>query len=527
LAGETVSDSVVEKNLIGPAFSGSGALPTGLAPSKLLYGLRVDRAANVRVTENVIAGHEWDVLISGTEQFEEDPDDGEIFLSDPDNPLEISLDLAPVAGALIERNTIGLNSLGAVPLGTDSHSGIAVYGGARGTVIRDNVVAGHAENEVWLSNGSNHVISGNRLGTPDGVDRGSQTGLLLDDTKSVIVGPSGISPGNTIGWNAVAGIHVRGAAIDPLIRLNQIGVDPTAQSAWPNGIGVQAGSAGSAGAATGLRLEKNVIGGNTKAGVGLTLANKTVLQGNRIGVSPIGSALPNETGVAVGGTPVQLLQNTIAHNKTVGIAILGEEPAMIQGGPIYANGTGLSFEGILYNTPPIPPSAPPVILRSTAGDSGKVTVVYVVAAPGGVGEVEIEIYGNRALESQGRTPLLRRTTPAEQALIGKLEVEPGSAFAVLETFSVTVTRDGRTSEFSKVSPGLSFELSKPQLVAVSDTELTMQWSGSPLIFPEQADSPNGPWEPVTAQPVIGADGTAVLTLPTEAGTKFFRLRLNL
>lgn len=527
LAGEGVSDCVVEKNRIGMAFGGSGALPSGLAPSRLLYGLRVDRAANVRVTDNVIAGHEWDVLISGTEQFEVDPDDGEIFLSDPDNPLDTSPDLPPVAGALIERNTIGLNSLGAVPVGTDSHTGIAVFGGAQGTVIRDNVVAGHAENEVWLSDGANHVIAGNRLGTPDGIDRGSQTGLLLDDAKYVIVGPSGVSPGNTIGWNAVAGIHVRGAATDPVIRLNQIGVDPTAQAAWPNGIGVQAGTAGEAGPATGLRLEKNVIGGNTKAGVGLTLTNETVLQGNRVGVSPVGAALPNETGVAVGGTPVQLLQNTIAHNKTVGIAIVGKEPALIQGGPIYANGTGLSFEGILYDAPPTPPSGPPVILRSTAGDSGKVTVVYVVAAAGGVGEVEIEIYGNRALESQGRTPLIRRTTPAAQALIGKIEVEPSSAFAVLETFSVTVTRDGRTSEFSEASPGLPFELSKPKLVAVSDTELTMQWSGSPLIVPEEADSPNGPWEPVTAQPVLGADGTAILTLPTDAGTKFFRLRLNL
>jgi hypothetical protein len=166
-------------------------------------------------------------------------------------------------------------------------------------------------------------------------------------------------------------------------------------------------------------------------------------------------------------------------------------------------------------------------MRSRPGDNGKVTVVYLLAAPGGAGEVEWEIYGNRAMESQGRTPLLRRTGSAAQPLIGKIEVESTSAFVTLENFTVTVTRDGRTSGFSEESPGLSFELSKPKLVVASDTELTMQWSGSPLIIPEQAESPTGPWEPVTANPVISADGTAVLTLPIEAGSKFFRLRLNL
>lgn len=527
LAREQVSDVVVEKNRIGLSFNGSTALPAGIAPDKLLYGLRVDRAANVRVTDNVIAGHRWDLLISGSEQFEVDPEDGEIFLNDPEHASEAGPNGAPTGAAQIERNTIGLNAAGNVPLGTDSHSGIVVFGGAQGVVIRDNVVAGHAENEVWLKDGANHVVAGNRLGSPDGIDRGSKTGVLIDDSKSVIVGPSGISPGNTIGWNAVSGIHLRGAAISPLIRLNQVGTDPTAQSPWPNGVGIQAGTAGSPGETTGLRLENNVIGGNNKAGVVLTLTNETVLQGNRVGVSPAGTPLPNETGVVIGNAPVRLLQNAIAHNKIAGISILGTEPALIQAGPIYANGAGLGVEGIFYDTAPFPAPAPPVILRSRPDDNGKVVVVYLVAAAGGPGEVELEIYGNRAGENQGRTPLLRRTVPAAGPLIGKIEVEATSAFVVLESFTVTITREGRTSGFSQDSPGLSFELSKPQLAAASDTELTMQWSGFPLIAPEQADSPTGPWEPVTATPVIGADGTAVLTLPIEAGTKFFRLRLNL
>lgn len=527
IARSSVTGVVVRKNKMGMTFAGGTGLPTGIASEDLEYGLRVDGAENVLITGNVIAGHQWDVLNSGSEQFEVDPNDGEIFLHDPEHALEVnSMDLAP-GPVRIEQNTIGLNTSGNVPVGTKSHSGLVVFGGAVGTVIRDNVVAGHAENEVWLIDGGQHVVAGNRLGTPDGIDRGSKTGLLLDDPKSVLVGPSGVSPGNTIGWNAVSGIHLRGAPIDPVIRLNQIGTDPTGLAAWPNGTGIQAGTVDVRGDSVGLRIENNIIAGNTKVGVAILLTNETVLQGNRIGTSPINTPVPNQTGVIVGNAPVRLLQNTIAHNQTAGVSIVGKQPALIQGGPIYANGTGLGIEGIFYDSAPFVPPAAPVILRSRPNDQGKVTVVYLVTALGGTGEAEVEIYGNRTAENQGRTPLLRRKTPAGDPLLGKIEVEATSAFAVLDSFTATFTRDGQTSEFSEASPGLSFELSRPKLTSTSDTELTMQWSGSPFIVPEQANSPDGPWEEVTAKPVISSDGTAVLTLPVEAGTKFFRLRLNL
>jgi hypothetical protein len=154
-----------------------------------------------------------------------------------------------------------------------------------------------------------------------------------------------------------------------------------------------------------------------------------------------------------------------------------------------------------------------------------VDVLLIADAAGGEGEVEIEIFGNRASESQGRTPLIRRKLKASEPILERMEVEPSSAFAVLESFTATVTRDGRTSEFSLPSTALSFELTKPRVVSVSDNELTLQWPGWPIIVAEQSDTPTGPWELVTTVPVVGPDGMAVLTLPIEAGSKFIRLRL--
>jgi len=532
VAGDGARQTQVVDNQVGLKFDGSGVPPGGVGTSVGLghpigqFGIRIEGAPDTRIKGNTVAGHKYDILVAGGLQFYY-PTTNTISISEPDDPLENPPAGSAATGNTVEENTVGLNRANAVPPGTNALVGISVFGGAEEVHIRNNVVAGHVESEVWLVDGAEHIVAGNRLGTPDGIDRGSQTGLLIDDSETVTVGPSGIAPGNTVGFNAVAGIHLRGAAVDPLIRLNQIGTDPGGNAAWPNGMGIKTGETNEPGTASGVRIENNVISGNTKGGVVLTLTNETLLQGNRIGISPNGIALPNEIGVVVGGTPVRLLQNIVAHNKISGIAIVGTEPALIQGGPIYANGTGLGLDGILYEVPPFPPPAPPLIMRSNPDANGKVTVVYLMGAVGGDGDVEVEIYGNRQSESQGRTPLVRKTVKSSEPLIAKMEVAESAAFAVLENFTATASRDGRTSAFSAAVPALSFELSKPRAVAVSDTELTLQWSGSPFIVPEQADDPTGPWEPVTAQPVIGADGTAVLTLPIQAGSKFFRLRLNL
>jgi hypothetical protein len=525
LLGDAISGAVVENNGVGLAFTGSGHLPTGISAAALHYGIRLDRVVGARVSGNIVAGHRWDILLAGSEQFEVDPTSGDLAFSDPDNAVELDPIPSPVAPSVIEKNTVGLNQLGEVPPGVETQSGITVFGGAQGAAIRDNVVAGHADSEVWLVDGADHIVAGNRLGTQDGIERGSQTGLLIDDAKRVTVGPSGISPGNTMGRNAIAGIHLRGAADDLLIRLNQIGTDPGTSAAWPNQTGIKTGTDDALASASGLRIEQNVIGGNDKVGVELMLTNRTILKGNRIGVSGSGLPLPNLTGVAVASTPVSLIENTVARNGKAGIVLVGTAPALIQGGPIYENGTGLGLEGILYETPPFPSPPPPLILRTSPAGEAKVDVLLIADAAGGEGEVEIEIFGNRASESQGRTPLIRRKLKASEPILERMEVEPSSAFAVLESFTATVTRDGRTSEFSLPSTALSFELTKPRVVSVSDNELTLQWPGWPIIVAEQSDTPTGPWELVTTVPVVGPDGMAVLTLPIEAGSKFIRLRL--
>jgi hypothetical protein len=106
--------------------------------------------------------------------------------------------------------------------------------------LRNNVVAGHAEHEVWLVDSAGHGVAGNHLGTPNGADFGSKTGLRIDDSENLNIGPDGIAAGNVIGLNSVAGIYLRGAANDVRIRDNRIGTDPGGNIAWPNRVGILA-----------------------------------------------------------------------------------------------------------------------------------------------------------------------------------------------------------------------------------------------------------------------------------------------
>jgi hypothetical protein len=110
---------------------------------------------------------------------------------------------------------------------------------------------------------------------------------------------------------------------------------------------------------------------------------------------------------------------------------------------------------------------------------------------------EIEIYGNRTGESQGRVPLLRRTVPANRPYLERFDVNPTSAFATSESFTATVTRSGRTSTFGSAAPVFPFKFPEIESSPVSDGELTLQWPDESARFVlEAAPSATGPWDEV-------------------------------
>jgi len=519
-------------NRVGLTFDCPGGFPFGHSPSK--YGIRVDGAPDVVIADNTVAGHTYNILVAGQPQSSYTPcadENGDGLCDspssfdfyDPEDEAEVGDEIAAQSGVIIEGNTIGLNAAGAVPEGGQEY-GIAAFKSVSDLTVRNNVIAGHAESEVWLVDGDTIKVAGNTIGTPDGLDRQSRIGVKVDDVTNVLIGPAGIAPGNVIGRNAVAGIDVT-SGTNVTIRINQIGLDPTGNAAWENLVGVRA-NRGTGDGVSNLKLEHNLIGGN-RVGIDLNVKDSVILEGNRVGVNGNGAQLRNELGVVLTNTPAELRHNTIAQNQGIGITVFGREPVLIQGRPIFGNGDGTALNGILHEFIPFPPPVIVGIRVPPPNPGGKVKMIFTGVVPASSGEALLEIYGNREGEMQGRTPLLRRTVAEGVPFLETLEVEENSAFTTLEVLTATVTRDGKTSGFSKATPIIHGALPPVQVTGATDTDITLQWPAGLPVQVERAISPEGPWQTFPVTPVI-ANGTAVATVPMDStGANFFRLKLAL
>ena len=532
IVGDKVTGATVTDNVVGPRFDGSGTLPTGVDANYAKFGIRVDGAPNVQVLRNIVTGADMNLVVAGKPQMEYNPcidTDGDgwcetppyLRFYSPEAPFGGDEAFPPVGGVIVAANTIGLNDKLALPAGVKQRVGVAVYRGARDLQIRNNIVAGHSESDIWLRDGVRLQLMQNRIGSLDGFARNSQVGVIVDEISDVTIAPSGSFVGNTIGHQRQAAVLVRGFATNLLVRGNQIGTGPGGAVAWPNGSGITAAGPN----IIALRIENNLINGSVTHGVSLELpGNKALLQGNRIGVSSAGLALSNKVGVVIKNTPVDLRDNTIAHNGA-GILISGTLPALIQGGPLYQNGDGAPEAALLYLDQSHPRPVVSVFPTPSAVlPAGKAGFTFAGVSPSDSGgDVEIEIYGNRAGERQGRTPLGRRTVKANEPFAILLEGDKGSALDTLPEFSVTATQDGRTSTFSQVKP-VTIEV-KPVVTSTSATDITLQWPATVPFILERAHTPSGPWVPVVTVPMI-VDDTAIVTLPLDGDAQYFRLILE-
>ena len=128
------------------------------------FGIRLDGAPNSRIIGNVVAGHAYDLLVAGGEQFYVFGES--LVLLKPESSQENPAEGKGAAGIMVEGNTVGLSEANPVPAGATQKHGVTIFGGAQAVTLRSNVIAGHTENEVWLVDGVGHVVAGNRLGTP-------------------------------------------------------------------------------------------------------------------------------------------------------------------------------------------------------------------------------------------------------------------------------------------------------------------------------------------------------------------------
>jgi hypothetical protein len=213
ISGGGLKEAIIKNNDIGLAFNGSGQLPSGLENEKHQYGLRIDGPAKVNLSDNVVAGHAYNLLLSGIVNFfvyggEDTDGDGE-----PDSNFSVTIltpedgelpDAEPVAeNGIIKGNFVGLDRLYRVPEGDPEQLvGIANFGGAKGTKIEANNVGGQKNIGIYIESGSDIAVERNRVGvSSSGLAKPNGTGIKVD--RAIVS-----LEGNIVAQNKDAGILV-------------------------------------------------------------------------------------------------------------------------------------------------------------------------------------------------------------------------------------------------------------------------------------------------------------------------------
>ena len=534
-----LSDVDIEDNEIGLRFDGSGKLPSGAAESHL-YGIRLDAVSKANLRRNVVTGHAWNILVAGNIQLfaegEDTDGDGEndswaITALTPENPDGDDEDEFKAQDVKIENNTIGLNRTDKVPEGAEQTAGVATFGLAGRTTIRNNTIAGHKGNQVWLQDGAGHVVSGNTIGTPDGSSVGSQVGVFIQNTERAT-----IALANVISGNEVAGILITGKAGNTTIQGNRIGTSRSGNESWPNKVGIAIleveNNNGEVDSPLGIDIVGNTISGNTNEGVSIDLSGFVDVKGNRIGVGLDGGPLPNAVGVSFEGGNGTLVENVIAHNRLSGVAIPNDSSKVrILSSSIYANGGGLGIAGIAYDDAPIDPPSKVVGLRSAPDAFGIVRLTFAISAQDeeAQGAAVLEIFGNPMdSERQGQQFLFSKLIDPAEPFFTTIEVPANSPMAAVKNFTATLTMDGRTSAFSKHT--MAEAIVWPEIdIAESDApgQITLSWPDSPHFRLETFSSAIPHWRESDAIITkVGGVRKATVAVRDEFEFEMFRLALD-
>jgi uncharacterized repeat protein (TIGR01451 family) len=319
--------NLVAGNYIGINASGTGALGNGQG------GLLLDHAAQSTISGNVISGNTGDGIliqqVNGTSTTN-----------------------------LITNDLIGTNSAGTAAI-PNTLNGIHLNG-VTGTTITGGLISGNGESGILLDVGTTiTTIKSSNIGTnlagtlpvPNGQD-----GIQAISASGITIGGAVKGLGNLISGNQGNGINLAAAFTEPndtgvLIQGNIIGLVAGGTSTLQNGNnGIwQNGSDGTTIGGTSPPA-RNIISGNSGAGISLGTGNNSLVEGNYIGTDVTGKmALGNSTGIeltgasyaTIGGT-AKPLGNLISGNTHAGIDsfVIGSTAELIEANLVGVDVTG-------------------------------------------------------------------------------------------------------------------------------------------------------------------------------------------
>ena len=333
--------------------------------------------------------------------------------------------------------------------------------------------------------------------------------VLLDGT-SAGVGASGLTLGAGSNGSMIRGLSIgkfsgSGISISSNINViagNFIGLNDTGSGALTNGTGIAitGGTSNIIGGAT--VADRNVISGNTSAGILLqTAANTNTVSGNLIGLSAsgatnfangIGISIQNSNANTIGGNPTSIstntTSNTISASTNDGILVGGTSyNNAIKANSIYANTklginlaitgdptTGITPNDGLTKTGTANLSIDKPVINSAIYSANRLSLAGYVGALSAsptfaAARIEFFINASGSTSGSGKTYLGFLTTDATGAFNASLDV---TGISILATDSVTATTTdttGNTSEFAvplTISQPASFAVKPDIAIAV-------------------------------------------------------------
>jgi uncharacterized repeat protein (TIGR01451 family)/CSLREA domain-containing protein len=262
----------------------------------------------------------------------------------------------------VQGNFIGTDTTGKVDLTPGGNAGIYISGGSStigagsgsgaptSCTAPCNLISGNKVGIHIYQNASGNTIAGNFIGTDitGKMPLTNSIGIKLETSLQNTIG--GLTGGmrNLISGNTT-GVLATNSARSTLLQGNYIGTDVTGAAALPNQTGIRLdGGAYQATIGGTLAGSRNIIAGNSGDGISIASSGSNTIQGNSIGVSASGTALPNGgNGILIATSYAETIaSNVIANNGGAGILIQDSSnnyQHKITQNSIYANG-GLGID---------------------------------------------------------------------------------------------------------------------------------------------------------------------------------------
>jgi uncharacterized repeat protein (TIGR01451 family) len=267
-----------------------------------------------------------------------------------------------IEGCYIGTGLVGTNDFGNTLAGIFiTNSAFNVIGGT--DVTNRNVISGNNQQGVHLggTNSFGNQVLGNIIGlgvTGSNAVANSQNGVFISNGRSNVIGGTVAGARNIISGNTVSGVRIEnGGAQANQILGNYIGLEITGTTNRANGAnGVHILNAASNLVGNATSAGRNVISGNTTAGVRLENAATNVIQGNYIGTDVTGALDRGNTqdGVVAVNSPLAVIGgaaagegNLISGNNDDGIELQNTATAfaVVRGNFIGTDWTGTNALG--------------------------------------------------------------------------------------------------------------------------------------------------------------------------------------